>query len=442
MRKNNRKLIYNIFKTGLPIFAELFLVNLFTMMDTAILKWCGTAAIAGVGLTAEPINLLEFSFFALQTAVVTILAGKFAKKKLDEIKKYMVAYMKLCVISVLAISIIVFVFTKPILVVFGGNEETLAIAIPYLKVSLVAFIFRRLYSAITDVLKSIDAPQWSFLLNLISNAINIVLDVCLIYGFGPFPAYGFIGAAIATAIACFIGFILAVFLLIRKFVQLECAIYIADWEVKSYGLIKQILNFSWPLIGEKVMIRLGVFLTIQQVASIGTMEFATYRILISIQNFAYLGFEAIATTALIFLSRSCSTEQDDDAKCILGISIKMGILFAFVCCISFAFGSDLWMKIYSNDIAVITLGKQALLLICIYQPFQAVALILASAFRGYKFIKIPSAITSIGIVFIRPVMAYMLIPSLGVIGAWIAISSDEIFRFIALLFQKKKLPIR
>lgn len=79
--RQNSALAHSMFKTGFPIFAELFLVNLFTMADTAILKWCGTSVIAGVGLTAEPINLLEFSFFALQTAVVAILAGKFANEK-------------------------------------------------------------------------------------------------------------------------------------------------------------------------------------------------------------------------------------------------------------------------------------------------------------------------------------------------------------------------
>lgn len=362
-------------------------------------------------------------------------------KKINEIKQYMLAYMKLCIVAVLVISGVVFVFTKPLLIVFGGNPETLPIAIPYLRIALVAFIFRRLYSAITDVLKSIDAPQWSFLLNLISNAINIILDVCLIYGIGPFPALGFIGAAIATAIACFIGFILAVILLIRKFVQLKCPIRILDWKINSRKSIVHILNFSWPLIGEKVMIRLGVFLTIQKVALVGTMEFATYRIIISIQNFAYLGFEAVATTALIFLSRAFSTKQSHEAKKILTMSMYTCITFALVCCISFIFGADRWMQIYSNDPEVISLGKRVLLLICIYQPFQAAALTLANMFRSYQLVKIPSIITSIGIVIVRPVLAYLLIPSFGVFGAWIAISSDEIFRFIALMSQRKKIPV-
>ena len=48
----------NLWRTGLPIFAELLLVSLFQMVDAAMLKPCGTISIAAVGLTAEPVNLL------------------------------------------------------------------------------------------------------------------------------------------------------------------------------------------------------------------------------------------------------------------------------------------------------------------------------------------------------------------------------------------------
>ena len=42
----------NLWRTGLPIFAELLLVSLFQMVDAAMLKPCGTISIAAVGLTA------------------------------------------------------------------------------------------------------------------------------------------------------------------------------------------------------------------------------------------------------------------------------------------------------------------------------------------------------------------------------------------------------
>lgn len=70
----------NLWRTGLPIFAELLLVSLFQMVDAAMLKPCGTISIAAVGLTAEPVNLLEFAFFALQTAVIARVAGLYAKR--------------------------------------------------------------------------------------------------------------------------------------------------------------------------------------------------------------------------------------------------------------------------------------------------------------------------------------------------------------------------
>ncbi|NBH76712.1 MATE family efflux transporter [Clostridiaceae bacterium] len=435
----SKKLNIRMIKTGIPILAELFFVSLFLMADTALLKWAGTTAIAAVGLTAEPINLLEFAFWALQTAVISILAGCFANKQIDQLKKYCIAYLKLCMIAVLGISIVVMVLARPFLTLFGGSYETLPVAVPYLRVSLISFIFRRLYSAITDILKVIDAPQWSFSINTVSNIINIILDPLLIYGLGPFPRLGPVGAAIATAIACFIGFLSAIIIIGIKFRKIGIKIALTDWCTALYTETHHILSTAVPFIAEKIMIRLGVFLSIQQVARLGVSSFAAYRILISIQNFAYLIFEAISTTVLIFFSGAYATADRASARQAARFGLACGLLFSVLCSIAFGCLPEQMIRIYSKDIQVISLGIPILRFITIYQPFQALALVIASMMRGCELARIPSAVTSVGIVAIRPLFVYLLIPYWGVAGAWMAIAMDEIFRFILLFMCRKRI---
>ena len=442
LRLPDRKVLGELLKTGLPIFAELLLVSLFIMADMALLKPCGTVAIAAVGLTAEPVNLIEFAFFAIQTAVIASTSGCFAKNETSNIGRIFIAYLKLCTSAIVVISVLAGIFAEPFLRLFGAMEDTLPIAVPYLRITLAALIFRRVYGAITAVLKSIGSPQWSFLLNLLANALNILFDALLIYGIGPFPALGPIGAAVGTALGCMVGLICSIFIAHKKLRQIDIKLAIRDWLSSSWAEIKKICTDTAPMLGEKIMIRIGMFLSVQKIALLGAAQFATHRILTSLQYFSFLSAEAISTTILIFTSQAFAKRNREEAQRYFSGALCYGIgLAMFFGCIYF-FGSPALMGLYSEDEQVISMGAQVLKMIVVFQPFQAAALIYAGAMRSCGCARIPSFVTSIGIVVIRPALVYLLTPYLGVYGAWLAISCDEIFRMFALLTQRRRMWLK
>lgn len=429
-----------LLKTGLPIFLELLLVSLFVMVDMALLKPTGTTAIAAVGLTAEPMNLLEFAFWALQTAVVAMLSACFAGREDSKICRLFTAFMKLAVGMALLLAVVVGVFAPFFLRLFGAMDETLPIAVIYFRIALVAFVCRRTYCAVADMLKALGVPQWSLWLNLVANGVNIVFDVLLINGVGPFPKLGATGAAVATLIGCAVGLVLSVLIILHRLRQLDIHVKPSDWLAPARAQIVEILRTALPMVSEKVMIRLGVFLSIRRIALLGTTAFATYRILIALQMFAYLGAEALATTTMIFVAAAFSKrkEGEDEARRAFRGALFCTAAFALVCAAVFTlFGAQL-VGLYSDDPAVIAEGARVLRVIAVFQPFQAVALLLAGAMRGCGLAKIPSVTTTLGIVVLRPILVYALTPFLGVLGAWLAIASDEIFRMIVLCVQRRR----
>lgn len=429
----------DLVKTGLPIFSELLFVSLFGMVDMALLKPTGTVTIAAVGLTAEPMNLMEFAFWALQTAAVATLSGLFAKREEGQIRRLATAVLKLIAGTVVVLAVVAALFAPAILRLFGAMGDTLPTAIVYFRITLAAFVFRRLYNAMADMLKALGVPQWSFWLNLMSNAVNIVFDILLIYGIGPFPRLGAAGAAIATLLGCMTGFAFAIFVFRHRLRQLGAGLTFADFKASTRKETKQILVAAAPMVSEKIMIRVGVFLAVRRVAMLGAASFATYRILISLQMFAYLGAEALATTVLIFASRAYAKKDADEAKRYFNGALICTLGFALVCVAAFIlFGRPL-VGLYSNDPTVVAEGARVLLVICAFQPFQAVALLHAGAMRSCGLAKIPTVVTTIGIVVIRPILVYSLTPVLGVMGAWLAIAIDEIFRMLVLLTCRGRL---
>lgn len=428
-----------LLKTGLPIFIELVLVSLFVIVDMALLKPTGTTSIAAVGLTAEPMNLLEFAFWALQTAVVAMLSATFATREDEKTRRLFTAFMRLVVGATTALALVVGVFAPFFLRLFGAMDDTLPIAVSYFRIALIAFVFRRAYCAVADMLKALGVPKWSLWLSLLANAVNILFDILLINGVGPFPKLGAVGAAIATLIGCAVGLLVSVFIILRRLRQLDIHVSLGDWLAPAGAHIKAILHTALPMVGEKVMIRLGVFLSVRRIALIGTAAFATHRILITLQMFAFLGAEALATTMLIFASRAFAKQDEAEIRRYFKGALTCTLAFAFLSVAVFAlFGKQL-VGLYSDDPAVIAEGARTLLVICVFQPFQAVALLFAGTMRGCGLAKIPTVITTVGIVGIRPILVYALTPFFGVLGAWTAIAADEIFRLFALLPCRRRL---
>ena len=415
------KTMRDMLHIGAPIFAELFLISLFVMVDTALLKPCGTTAIAAVGLTAEPINVLEFLFFAVQTAVIARMARASAKNDRSAIHAIIRGYLKLTLASAVLLA------------------DTLPIAVPYFQISLLAFVCRRMYGAMATILKGLDKPQWSFLLNLIANGINIVGDVVLINGYGPFPKLGALGAAVATVSGCAVGLLCAVVVMRDQLRAREIRIPLSDWLRSTWRETRAICTEALPMAGEKVMIRLGIFLSITRIAALGTTAFAAYRILISLQNFAYLGAEAVATTALIFLSKAYANHDRKAAQDAFSAAMVYGLAFSSLCAVLFFTVPSFLMSCYSDDPQVLSEGVRVLRIIFLSQPFQAVALIYASGMRSCQRAGIPSIITTVGIVLVRPSLVYLLAGPLGVCGAWIAIMTDEIVRCVLLFALRGKM---
>ena len=72
--------------------------------------------------------------------------------------------------------------------------------------------------------------------------------------------------------------------------------------------------------------------------------------------------------------------------------------------------------------------------IAIIQPFQASAFAISGGLRGAGDTVSTLIVTMIGVIIIRLGIAYILIKivGLGLIGAWIAMLSDQIIRWIGI----------
>lgn len=152
----------------------------------------------------------------------------------------------------------------------------------------------------------------------------------------------------------------------------------SSWTRPPAKTMRDMLHIGAPIFAELFLVSLFVMVGTALLKPCGTTAFAAYRILISLQNFAYLGAEAVATTALILLSKAYANHDRKAAQDAFSAAMVYGIAFSSLCAVLFFAVPGFLMSCYSDDPQVLSEGVRVLRIIFLYQPCPAVALIYAS----------------------------------------------------------------
>ena len=114
----------------------------------------------------------------------------------DRAKHYIGNCVTLSIASGLILTIIVLLFTKPLLIAFGSPDEVLPYALTYARITAFGFPFLILSAGGAHILRADGNPRMTMVVNITGAGINTILDAIFVFVLG----WGIAGAAIATVI--------------------------------------------------------------------------------------------------------------------------------------------------------------------------------------------------------------------------------------------------
>ena len=190
---------------AIPMMLEMGMEAIFAVVDIAFVARLGTNAIAAVGLTEALVTVLYAVAIGLGMGVTAMISRRIGAK--DQEAAAQVAGQAIWVGAVLALIIGVSgaMYAENLLRMMGASEGVIEEGSGFTAMLLggsASILYLFLLNAAFR--GAGDAPVALRSLTL-ANAINIVLDPCLIFGIGPFPELGVTGAAVATTIGRGVG---------------------------------------------------------------------------------------------------------------------------------------------------------------------------------------------------------------------------------------------
>ena len=424
------KTIYkNFIQVAWPSALEALLVALVSSVDTIMVGSLGDGAIAAVGITNQPKFILLSMVFSLNVGITAIVARRKGQNDQEGANHTLRVGIILSACISFIMSLLGYLFAKPILEFAGAEASYMADAMDYYRVIMVSIFFTALNLTINAAQRGSGKTQISMRTNIVANVVNIIFNYILINGKFDFPRLGVKGAAIATLLGTIAACLISIFTLFNKEAFLSLR-YKASWKITN-TIINPIIKVSGSAFVEQVFMRIGFMAYAVIVARLGKTPYATHLICMNILNLSYCFGDGFGVAASSLVGQNLGANRPDLSIIYGKTGQRLAFIVSTILFTIFIFGRTFLVSLYSSTPEVIALGSTILIIIAFTTHFQTSQVIFSGCLRGAGDTVFVAIISLISITIIRPILTWVLAfpMGMGLQGAWIALLIDQSFRF-------------
>lgn len=278
---------------ALPICAGNVLQQLYNTVDTLVIgNFCDSAALAAVGTSSQPVELLLCVFLGIGTGVSIIVSqcmGSGDIRKLKNVMATATAFLYICAIPLTVIGLLIGPF---ILKIMQVPEDAFGYSCAYLSIVFLGILGNMGYNLNAGILRGMGDSRSSLIFLAISCVVNIVLDILFVAVF----KMNVSGAALATIIAMYCSWIFSIIYIKKKYAELDFTILPRHFDKK---ILSDIIKVGLPLGLNNSLYSLGHIVMQSVINAQGSAFIAACSVstkLTGIANVAITSFSSAATT--------------------------------------------------------------------------------------------------------------------------------------------------
>ena len=204
------KLWQAMLRFSLPLIASNLLQAVYNIVDMIIVgRFAGSAGLSAVSIGGQVTMVALCIVMGIANAASVMVSQLVGAERQKEIQPMLRTMEIVFAATAIALTVLAWAFTRPLLTALNTPPEAYAQAIWYLRICMAGTVFVYLYNLMTGILRGLGDARTPLLLVVITSLVNLLLDLLLVGAM----RLGAGGAAAATAfsqmLCCFLVFPLA-----------------------------------------------------------------------------------------------------------------------------------------------------------------------------------------------------------------------------------------
>ena len=339
---------------ALPFMLSSMIQSLYNVADMLIVGYySGTAAISGVNIGGQVTFILTNIIIGLTVGGTVVIGQYLGSGDRKSVKESIGTLLSFLLIVGAALTIIMLLFLDQVLRLLQTPAESYQEARDYLDITLLGTVFIFGYNAFSAILRAFGDSRKPLIFVSIACAINVVLDILFVGGFGMSAK----GAAIATVISQAISMILCIITLVRSD-------FVFDFKLKSFKIIKKhlstIIQVGIPISIQNVIVSFS-FLVLTSIAnSMGVSASAAVGIVGKYNGFAILPAIAVGSSVSAMVAQNMGAGEIERAKKTFRAGFVLAFSITFVLFIVTQLFPEQILSVFDDNPDTITAGVQYL----------------------------------------------------------------------------------
>lgn len=310
---SEKKMFYrNVGALVIPIALQNLMNVAVQSADVVMLGRVSEKALSAASLGGQVNFLFNLFLFGLTSGASVLCAQYWGKKDMHSIETITGFCLKYGLLVGILVTAAAFFAPGVIMHILTSDEEVWRLGVSYLRVLGLSFLFMAVSNVYLNIMRSMERVVVSSVIFGISLVLNILVNAVLIFGMGPFPRLGVLGAAIGTLTARISECVMA-WIHHRKYNNL-IQYHIKLIFRKNKLLLHDFFVIASPVVLNEVMWAAGMSASAAIMGQLGSAASSANAIVQVVRQLSIVIGMGIASAAAIMIGKAIGEKKQDLAR--------------------------------------------------------------------------------------------------------------------------------
>ena len=199
-REEKKAFYRHAFAITAPIALQNFMDAAVSSADVIMLSFVSQTALAASSLAGQVAFVLQMLLYGISSGASVLSAQYWGKGDRRAVERVMGLSLRVTVMISALFTLAAALAPGLLMRIFTNDAELIAAGSGYLRAVSASYVLGGFATVYLSVMRSVERVRMSAAVHCSAVAMNVALNACFIFGFGPFPRLGIVGVALATSV--------------------------------------------------------------------------------------------------------------------------------------------------------------------------------------------------------------------------------------------------